>query len=441
LYDAAAEQQMPANAFDGTSIRAYRLPDGESEATCGLNTDTDQLVNVLFTSGSTGKPKGVMLRHRSVSNLYSQMKSLLDPIEGTVLCSTNSVFDCFVVETLIALALGRTVVLTDEEEMMLPWKLAKLMETYHTGITEMTPSRLQMCLGNDAFCAAAKHIRIILLGGEVVTQTLSEKFYQHTDGILMNMYGPTEATVFTTMGPVIPGKHITIGAPLQNTRTYVLDQQLRPVIPTACGELYIAGECLSAGYISQPELTEAAFLEDIYFPGEKMYRSGDLVRLRLDGSFDYIGRKDAQVKLNGQRVELGEITGAILQVSGVNQAAVVPIKKEDGSMELCAFFESTQPDLTQETILAHLRKVLPKYMIPGRILALESIPTTATNKIDIQALLKLAVEGIPEVSATPAPVRAVPEQKVAVEVNTDYILSVWNRILSIPVRDENVSFF
>ena len=441
LYDAAAEQQMPANAFDGTSIRAYRLPDGESEAICGLNTDTDQLVNVLFTSGSTGKPKGVMLRHRSVSNLYSQMKSLLDPIEGTVLCSTNSVFDCFVVETLIALALGRTVVLTDEEEMMLPWKLAKLMETYHTGITEMTPSRLQMCLGNDAFCAAAKHIRIILLGGEVVTQTLSEKFYQHTDGILMNMYGPTEATVFTTMGPVIPGKHITIGAPLQNTRTYVLDQQLRPVIPTACGELYIAGECLSAGYISQPELTEAAFLEDIYFPGEKMYRSGDLVRLRLDGSFDYIGRKDAQVKLNGQRVELGEITGAILQVSGVNQAAVVPIKKEDGSMELCAFFESTQPDLTQETILAHLRKVLPKYMIPGRILALESIPTTATNKIDIQALLKLAVEGIPEVSATPAPVRAVPEQKVAVEVNTDYILSVWNRILSIPVRDENVSFF
>ena len=441
LYDASAEKQMPANAFDGTSIRACRLPDGESEVTCGLNVDTDQLVNVLFTSGSTGKPKGVMLRHRSVSNLYSQMKALLDPIAGTVLCSTNSVFDCFVVETLIALALGRTVVLADEEEMMLPWKLAKLMETYNTGITEMTPSRLQMCLGNDAFCAAAKHIRIILLGGEVVTQTLSEKFYQHTDGILMNMYGPTEATVFTTMGPVVPGKHITIGAPLQNTRTYVLDQQQRPVVPTACGELYIAGECLAAGYISRPELTEASFLEDIYFPGEKMYRSGDLVRLRLDGNFDYIGRKDAQVKLNGQRVELGEISGAILQVSGVNQAAVVPIKKDDGSMELCAFYESTQPVVSQETILAHLRKVLPKYMIPGRILALETIPTTATNKIDIQTLTKLAVEGIPAVSAVPTSNSTVPEKKVGVEVNTDYILSVWNRVLSIPAQDVNVSFF
>ena len=444
LYDEAAEKQMPANAFSETSVCAYLLPEGEDDAISGNNTTTDQLVNVLFTSGSTGKPKGVMLRHRSVSNLYSQMKSLLDPIAGTVLCSTNSVFDCFIVETLIALALGRTVVLADEEEMMLPWKLAKLMETYNTGIMEMTPSRLQMCLGNDAFCNAAQYIRIILLGGEVVTQTLSEKFYQHTDGILMNMYGPTEATVFTTMGAVAPGRHITIGSPLQNTRTYVLDEDLRPVMPTACGELYIAGECLSAGYISRPELTDASFLDDIYFPGEKMYRSGDLVRLRLDGSFDYIGRKDAQVKLNGQRVELGEISGAILQVPGVNQAAVVPIKKDDGSMELCAFFESSLPELKQETILAHIQKVLPKYMIPGRFICMASIPTTATNKIDIQALLKIAVEGISSAPASIPAIAAQPpvvEQKTVIEANTEYILSVWNRVLSIPVQDVNASFF
>ena len=433
LYDEAAKTQMPGDAFDGTAIRAFRLPDCKADPISGASVGVDALVNVLFTSGSTGEPKGVMLRHRSISNLYSQMKSLLDPIDGNVLCSTNSVFDCFVVETLIALALGRTVVLADEEEMMLPWKLATLIETYHTGITEMTPSRLQMCLGNDAFCSAAKHIRIVLLGGEVVTQTLSEKFYRHTDGVLMNMYGPTEATVFTTMGPVVPGKHITIGAPLQNTRTYVLDEHLRPVMPTACGELYIAGECLSAGYVSRPEMTEASFLEDIFFPGEKMYRSGDLVRQRLDGTFDYIGRKDAQVKLNGQRVELGEITGAILQTSGVRQAAVVPIKKDDGSMELCAFFE---PKMNQEVILNHIRKILPKYMIPARFVAMDSIPTTATNKIDMQALLKLALnEG-------PAAVSPSAEEPVAPrEVNAAYVLSVWNRVLTVPAQDENVSFF
>lgn len=444
LYDKSTESQISADAFSGTAIQAYFLPEGEADITAGAGVSGDQLVNVLFTSGSTGKPKGVMLRHRSISNLYSQMKSLLDPVEGTVLCSTNSVFDCFVVETLIALALGRTVVLSDEEEMMLPWKLAALMETYHTGIMEMTPSRLQMCLGNDAFCQAAKHIRIILLGGEVVTQSLSQKFYQHTDGILMNMYGPTEATVFTTMGAVQPGKHITIGTPLQNTRTYVLDEHLQPVIPTACGELYIAGECLAAGYISRPELTEASFVEDIYFPGEKMYRSGDLVRLRIDGSFDYIGRKDAQVKLNGQRVELGEICGAMLQIDGVKQAAVVPIKKADGSMELHAFYESSLPELEQKTILAHLQKVLPKYMIPGYFISMESIPLTATNKIDMQALRKLITEGHPASCDAAAPSSATPPvstQTAKVEVTAAYILSVWNRVLSTPVQDPSLSFF
>ncbi|MBR6683774.1 MAG: amino acid adenylation domain-containing protein, partial [Firmicutes bacterium] len=298
LYDRKAANLMPEDFLNSVDYcKTALLPKGEVPRYVDRPIKNDSLVNVLFTSGSTGKPKGVMLRHRSISNLYSQMKTLLDPIEGTVLCSTNTVFDCFVVETMIALALGRTVVLADEEEMMLPWKLAKLVETYHTGIFEMTPSRLQMCLGNDAFCKAAKHIRIVLLGGEVVTKTLMEKFYECSDGVLMNMYGPTEATVFTTMQPLRVGEHITIGKPLQNTRTYVLDEQLQPVIPTACGELYIAGECLAAGYVSRPELTESRFIDDIYYPGEKMYKSGDLVRLRLDGTFDYVGRIDNQVKL------------------------------------------------------------------------------------------------------------------------------------------------
>jgi non-ribosomal peptide synthetase component F len=197
------------------------------------------------------------------------MRTLLEPIEGNVLCSTNSVFDCFVVETIISLALGRTVVLADEEEMMLPWKLAQLIETHKTGVFEMTPTRLQMCLGNEAFCDAAKYINIVLLGGEVVTTTLRDKFYKHSSGKLMNMYGPTEACVFTTMEYLEPECHITIGAPLQNTRTYVLDEDMRPVLPTAQGEMYIAGECLSAGYVGRPDITESSFVDDIYFPGQK----------------------------------------------------------------------------------------------------------------------------------------------------------------------------
>ena len=444
LYDSA-----PAELLEGElPCEACLLPEGEADSYSDLPVSNDMLANVLFTSGSTGQPKGVMLRHRSVSNLYAQMKTLLDPIEGRVLCSTNSVFDCFIVETIIALALGRTVVLADEEEMMLPWKLASLIENYRTGITEMTPSRLSLFLGNEAFCRAAKYINIVLLGGEVVTNALRDKFYEHSQGKLMNMYGPTEATVFTTMGHAVPGEHITIGAPLQNTRTYVLDDENRPVIPTACGELYIAGECLSAGYISRPELTDSVFVDDIYFPGEKMYKSGDLVRMRLDGRFDYIGRKDAQVKLNGQRVELGEITGAIEQTDLVKQAATVAVRKTDGSMELCAFYVPGNDRVCDDDIISKISAVLPPYMVPSRFRQLEYMPVTATNKIDMQTLLHMAEDEnfVPPVKkeVSSNEISEKPSENVAetrVESMIPYVITIWNKVLSVPARDPYLSFF
>lgn len=454
LYDRKAKTQMPEEFFgESMPCRAFELPEGEVDEYTDRPVRDEDLVNVLFTSGSTGKPKGVMLTHRSVSNLYLQVKSILDPVEGTLLCSTNSVFDCFLMETLVAMAIGRTIVLADDEEMMLPWKMAKLMEAHETAVFEMTPSRLQMCLGNEDFCKAARHIKILLVGGEALTKNLMDKFLEHSDGMLVNMYGPTEGTIYTTMGPLKAGDHITIGRPLQNIRTYVVDEQLRPVIPTACGELCIAGECLAAGYISRPDLTEKAFVEDIYFPGEKMYRTGDIVRLRTDGQFDYIGRKDAQVKLNGQRVELGEITGAILESGHAKQAATVPVRKADGSMELCSFYETDSADGAKEAILSHLKKVLTAYMIPSRLIRLERMPITATNKIDMSELRKLAEAGIENMSEPAADASledSFKSDKTSAQevhfnleagVTTEYILSVWNRVLSVPVNDPEASFF
>ncbi len=441
LYNEEAGKLIPEGFMEGIDKgKVCLLPEGESCAYEDRTRCGQDLANVLFTSGSTGKPKGVMLAHQSFSNLCDQMKKLLNPIEGNVLCSTNSVFDCFVVETMIALALGRTVVLADEEEMMLPWKLAALVEKYETSIFEMTPSRLQMCLGNEAFCKAASHIKIVLLGGEAVSTVLMEKFYEHSRGVLMNMYGPTEATVFTTMEPLQSGQIITIGRPLQNTRTYVLDEKRRPVPPTACGELYIAGECLSSGYIGRPELTEDSFVEDIYYPGEKMYRSGDLVRQRLDGRYDYLGRKDAQVKLNGQRVELGEISGGIMESGYAAQAAVVPIRKEDGSMELCAFYvEAPMKEKAgiKDRITAYLKKILPVYMIPSYLIAVDNMPMTATNKIDMQALKEIGRK-----MASLKDKNHSPEKEHTRHSDMDqYVMSVWNQVLSVSVDDTGLSFF
>ena len=439
------------------------LPEGEEEDYEERPVADDSLVNILFTSGSTGEPKGVMLRHRSVANLCAQIKTLFEDAEGSVLCSTNTVFDCFIIETLIPLALGRSIVMADEEEMLLPWKLAKLMEDNKTEIIQMTPSRLQMCFANEAFCSAAKHIRIALLGGEVLTESLRDRFYQYSNGKLMNMYGPTESTILTAMGQAEPGKHITIGTTMQNARAYVLDEAGVPVLPTACGELYIAGECLAAGYASRPEMTEEFFMDDPFFPGEKMYRSGDLVRRRLDGCFDYIGRKDHQVKLNGQRVELSEITSAINQSGLVVQSAVVPLRKGDGSMALCAFYVPDGQECTEDKLIDSISRILPDYMVPSHFIKLDSMPMTATAKTDVKMLRRLAEEydfSAEETGITAAIPEALPAEQTAVEkaaevaaaesapkitANADsvieYIFSAWREILGKEVIDPDVSFF
>lgn len=147
---------------------------------------------------------------------------------------------------------------------------------------------------------------------------------------LLNMYGPTEAAVCATVEEVAPGKEITIGRPLSNCRVYLLDEERNPVMPTAEGELYLAGEGISEGYIGREDLTEAAFYPDIYFPQQRMYKTGDLGRLRADGRVVFLGRRDGQVKINGQRVELSEIANAMLESGAAARAAVIPVENRTG---------------------------------------------------------------------------------------------------------------
>ncbi len=429
----------------------------------------EDLVNVMFTSGSTGRPKGVMLKHSSVSNLYVSIRELLERAAGPILCTTNVVFDSFIGESLFPLAMGKEIVLADEEEMMLPWKLADLIVHEDVEIFQVTPARLQMCLSNTSFCAAAKSLRLVLLGGEVLMPALLQKLHQASEAVSINMYGPTEATVYMTMTEVFPDGHITIGRPLRNSRIYVLDENLMPVMPAACGELCLAGECLAAGYISRPDLTEKAFVPDPFVPGELMYRSGDIGRLRLDGSYDFQGRRDAQVKLNGQRVELDEISGAILDSGFVVQAATVPVAKPDGAMELCSFYQAKDGGrVDEEKLLGHLKKLLPAYMLPSRLVELKEMPFTPSSKLDLQALKKMAAS---MKEASPSTERSssgkmrtaeeeLQEQRVRAEeearpeessdtnseisvpqANVDSVLQIWSEVLARGNLEPGVSFF
>ena len=366
--------------------------------------ETD-LAEVLFTSGSTGRPKGVMLVWRSIANMAGGFREILERSDGPILCTTNVVFDMFNGEVVIPLSMGKTIVMADEEEMMLPWKLAQLIERDGVKITQSTPSRVQMWFSNEAFCQASQNLELMIYGGEVLTETLLRQAQTAShEAAQVNMYGPTEGTVYNTTRPADYRSYVNIGWPMRNNRLYVLDEDRKPVLPTAAGELYLAGECAGAGYISRPDLTQAAFLPDPFFPGERMYRTGDIARLRLDGSYDFLGRRDAQVKLNGQRVELDEINGAFVSQSCALQAATVPVRREDGSMELFTYYIPAPGCPDSREVRRRLAKVLPAYMIPSHMQALDAMPSTPTGKINLRELKERAQAGeeaAPEATAAP----------------------------------------
>lgn len=453
LCDEAARTALAPN----TSTPMLTLSDAPEEPLkLPVPHSGDDLMCVLFTSGSTGQPKGVRIPHRSMSNLQAALSPLLESNPGNILCSSNLVFDVCFTECLLPLTLGRTMVLADEEEMLLPWRLAQRICSGAVSVMQLTPSRLQMCLSNETFRAAAAQIALLIVAGEAFPARLLTDFHAAGGGQIVNLYGPTEAAVYVTGGQLEESRPITIGKPLNNCRVYILDDLLQPVIPTAVGQIYLAGVCLARGYIHRPDLTQAAFLPDPFFPGQLMYRTGDLGRLRTDGTIDFLGRKDSQIKLNGQRIELEEINGALLSSGLVAQAVTLSVPLSDGSASLRAF-AVPQGSWDEAALRRHLSQLLPAYMIPADLIPLSKIPTTATGKVDQKALrawappesappldspphldLEPAPVQPPQVSAEPAPVSApVPP---APDGLAQTLAQVWQDVLG-RTPDPTLSFF
>lgn len=364
------------------------------------------LAYILFTSGSTGKPKGVMVPNRAVANYCINTKKVLSADGGNVLCIANMTFDIFMTEGLLPLTMGRTVILADEEERALPWRMAKLIRDNAVTTVQITPSQIRLCLGNEDFRAALKDVRLLILTGEASSAALVGAVSAVTDAALVDLYGPTETTVYASSSTLAPGQPVTIGKPYQNCRLYVLDPAGREVLPTARGELYIAGECLSSGYVGRPELTEKAFVPDPFFPGETMYRTGDIARLRADGHYDCLGREDAQVKVNGLRIELDEINGAAVQSGFCRQCVTTLCHRADGSAYLRAF--AVPEGVGEERALRRsMEKLLPEYMMPSEFVFLDAIPVNASGKADLPALAAYAPGAPAPVPATPkAPARS-----------------------------------
>jgi amino acid adenylation domain-containing protein len=351
------------------------------------------LAYVIYTSGSTGRPKGVAIEHRSAVALARWARGVFsaDELDG-VLAATSICFDLSIFEIFVPLAWGGRVILADNA-LELP-RLGALAAGAEVRLVNTVPSAMAELVRQEALPAS---VRAVSLAGEALPGALVERLHRlGTVRRVLNLYGPSEDTTYSTFADVAPGTvEPPIGRPVAGTRAYVLDARLDPVPSGVPGELYLGGEGLARGYLGRPELTADRFVPDPFGgePGSRLYRTGDLTRWAPAGHLEYLGRLDHQVKVRGFRIELGEIEAALGQQPGVRDAVVLVREDAPGDRRLvaCVAPEEGVP-LTAGELREALRRRLPDYMVPAAFLVLAALPLTPNGKLDRAALVRLSAE-------------------------------------------------
>ncbi|MCX5230621.1 non-ribosomal peptide synthetase [Streptomyces sp. NBC_00233] len=371
-------------------------PHAPEDAAPGRAAGPDHPAYLIYTSGSTGRPKGVAVTHRAIVNRLAWMQGAYGlTADDRVLQKTPSSFDVSVWEFFWALTEGATVVLARPDGHRDPEYLARLIAERAVTTTHFVPSMLaafvQVMESTPDAPDWAASLRRVFCSGEALTGADARRWWEltsragHTPVPLHNLYGPTEAAVDVTFFPYEGGAEpaVPIGRPVWNTRLHVLDPFLRPVPDGVPGELYLAGVQLARAYHDRPGLTAERFVADPFgTPGERMYRTGDLVCRRADGAVEYLGRTDRQVKIRGNRVELGEIETALAALTGVARAAVIV---RDGALVGYAVPASGATP-APEALHAALTEALPAAMVPSAVVVLAELPLTPSGKLDQNAL-------------------------------------------------------
>lgn len=302
----------------------------------------NDLAYVLYTSGSTGRPKGVLVEHRSILNISCWIRETLEMDRADRgLLKTPIGFDAAAREIFPILISGGALLIAPPDAHRDAQCLAELICQKGITVFHCVPAILRHLLDEPVFASATK-LRAVMSGGESLPETVAASFFRLSKAALFNVYGPTETTVdslFHRVKRSAASGPIPIGRPVANTSVYLLDSRLRPVPMGVVGELYIGGVGVARGYLNQPQLTAERFLPDPFRgrPGSKMYKTGDLGRYLPDGTIEYLGRADEQVKSSGCRVELGEIENTLLSHPGVKKAAAALKSGTDGETRLCAY--------------------------------------------------------------------------------------------------------
>ncbi len=384
---------------------------------------------VIYTSGSTGKPKGVIVEHRNLVNLvYNHRNDFVAAAGDTrlrVALSAVFSFDTSL-EGLVLLADGHELHLLDEAVRMDPDALVDYVATRGIDFLDLTPSYVQQLIPAGLLTDFRHRPKILMLGGEALGEALWQELAAASDTTSYNFYGPTECTIDALSSPVLAGTRPVVGRPLRNLQAYVLDEQLRPVPVGVPGELYLAGDQVSRGYLNRPGVTADRFVANPFgVPGCRMYRTGDRARWTADGMLEYRGRSDDQVKIRGFRIEPGEIEAALQAHAEVAEAVVVA-RTDDGHPRLvgyvtaCAVAASGSGTPAASELRAFLKRRLPDYMVPSAFVVLDEIPLTPNGKVDRRAL------PAPDGPLQPEPTYLAPRTPVEQE-----LARIWAEVLGV----------
>jgi amino acid adenylation domain-containing protein len=469
LLPTLPETEATAICLDTEADRIARQP-----ATNPPNTATpDQLAYIIYTSGSTGRSKGVLIEHRGLCNLsQTQIRHFAITPADRILQFASFSFDAAIWEIIMALLSGASLYLASAERLLPGPALIRLLRDHAITVATLPPAVLSILPETDL-----PDLRVIVSAGEACSSAIIERWGVSASGherSFFNGYGPTEVTVCATISEPLHG-HTTpsIGRPIANTRVYVLDHMMQPVPVGVPGELYIGGDGLARGYLHQPDLTAEKFVPNPFglTVGARLYRTGDLVRYLPDGTIEFLGRIDHQIKVRGYRIEPGEIESRLLSHPDIREVVVLAREDIPGDMRLVAYVVPQQnkeqtnieqtnieqqsrsdPDdscsmervpmrvpsghgrprlCSPQELRAYLKEQLPDYMIPSAFVVLEQWPLTPNGKLDRRALPKPGTTGSPEDTARAAPRTPVEAQLTA----------IWQEVLGLAQVGVHDSFF
>lgn len=375
--------QSELNSSIQTDIDILNIDDdiyhGDGENLENVNKSTD-ISYVIYTSGSTGKPKGVMLTHQGVHNFICGITDKIDFNPNKVIASLTTIsFDIFVLESLLPLAKGMTIVIAD------PMTFARDMGDKRVEMVQTTPSTMKLIISDEQNLKYLDSMTDIMLGGEPFPKTLLSELKKLVHSRIYNMYGPTETTVWSMIKELTNEDDVTIGYPIANTQICIVDDGYKPVSFGAEGEICIAGDGVALGYLYRKDLTEQRFIPDIFSEGRKMYRTGDLGKYLENGEIKFLGRIDSQVKVRGFRIELEEIENVLLKMPEI-QECVISTKKNQNDEKYLIGYYIAEHEIAVTDIINFLKKTLPEYMIPGIYVKIDKIPLTPNGKVNHLAL-------------------------------------------------------